>query len=145
MAFDRPLRIFLDANVIFSGLYSPAGTNGRILDLAVSGAIHGVISAEIIDELARNVQRKAPRLMVRLALFLDEAALLVMPDPEPDESGRWFEAGLAEDAHVVASALEAESDYVCTGDRRLRQRMLGVATAVRPVTPRELPTLLGLP
>src|SRR4051812_8423376 len=106
MESDWALRVFFDANVIFSGLYSPNGVNGRILNHALDGGLIGVISAEVIDELARNVQRKAARLMSRLALFLDETDLAVMPDPEPAQSDRWFAAGLAEDAHIVASALE---------------------------------------
>jgi putative PIN family toxin of toxin-antitoxin system len=137
-------RVFLDTNVLFSGLRAPGGNPRRIIQWATEGAVQAVVSQVVLVELARNLRRKAPHLMRDLEQFLTATTLEVAPEAPDEEIARWRDAGLGTDAPIVAAAVLAEVDYFCTGDRRLLSKASLIERAgLRVVTPGELLEALG--
>ena len=132
-------RVFLDTNVLFSGLRTRGGNPHRILEAATVGNIQAVVSGGVLVELIRNMRRKAPSQLAELERFLTATDLEVVPEPSARDTEPWSRAGLGSDAPVVAAAALAEVDYFCTGDRRLLGKASAVTKAgLRVVTPGEL-------
>lgn len=142
-ASSKP-RVFLDTNVLFSGLRTPGGNPRRILQGATEGAVQVAVSQVVLVELARNLRRKAPHLMRDLEQLLTATTLEVAPEASDEEIARWRDAGLGTDAPIVAAAVLAEADYFCTGDRRLLSKASLIERAgLRVVTTGELLEALG--
>lgn len=110
------MKIVLDTNVLVSGLLSPGGPPGRILDLVTSGRIlllfDDRILAEYRDVLARPRLRIAPveaagilELIERDGL-LTVAAPLAIELPDPD------------DLPFLEVALAGRADFLITGNVR---------------------------
>ena len=88
------MRIVLDTNVLVSGLLSPAGTPGRIVDLATSLRVTLVFDDRILAEyrevLARPRLRIAPTEAAAVLDLIEKEGLLVsapplgleLPDPD---------------------------------------------------------------
>ena len=137
------MRVFLDTNVLFSGLYSPVGAPNRVLEAASGGAFQLVVSANVLGELVRNVRNKAPHLLVDVNEFLNGASIEVVESPPASELEGWHDAGFGSDAPIIAAAVSAEVDYFCTGDRRLLgDAERGKLGRLRVVSPAELIVLL---
>ena len=139
MRAARKRRVFLDTNVLFSGLRTPGGNPRRILQRATEGMVQAVVSPLVLVELARNLRRKEPYLMRDLEQFLTSTTLDVAPEAPDEEIARWRDAGLGTDAPIVAAAVLAEVDYLCTGDQRLLNRAsLLLGAGLRVVSPGDL-------
>ena len=138
MATSGRPRVFLDANVIYSGIHSSGSPPSRILALHAIGAIQAVVSQLVIDETLRNVRAKAPTALPDLFEWL----VNVPPDIVPDPSDEGVSAGLVdinfEDAPVWAAALASDVDYFVTGDRRFLREARAAQTSLTALTPREL-------
>jgi hypothetical protein len=138
------VRVFLDTNVLFSGLYSPAGAPGALLELAATGRFLLCISPDVLTELVRNLRAKAPHLLPLLATFLESVRPLYV-EPSGEAVRDRHRAGCGTDAAIIAAALAAEADYFCTGDRRLlRRARRGRLGSLRVASPVELRDLLEL-
>ena len=141
----RP-RVFLDTNVLFSGLHTPGGNPHRILEAATVGGIQAVVSTGVLVELVRNMKRKVPSRLADLERFLTSTPLEVVPEPPAHDTEPWLQVGLGTDAPIVAAAVLAEVDYLCTGDRRLLDNSSLVERAgLRVVAPGELMGAVGGP
>lgn len=70
----RP-RFLFDTNVIFSGLYSPHGPPGRLLDRYADGELAMVVSRQVLGELVRTVENKLPQALPALYLLLPACLL----------------------------------------------------------------------
>ena len=117
MGGSKNARVFLDTNVILSGLHSPQGPPGVILDRSVSGGIDMLISRQVLDETIRVVREKLPHALPALRRFLEHDPPEICPGAGPARAAAW--AGLldAEDAAILAAAEAAKPDYFVTGDR----------------------------
>ena len=108
------LRVVLDSNVWVSGLIRPQGPPGRVLAALRSGAIEGVASWALAEEIAEVLRR--PKL-ARYGLSEDdvrEALVLLaplLPSVDVDVAVRD-----PDDAPVVASALAGGVEAIVTGD-----------------------------
>jgi putative PIN family toxin of toxin-antitoxin system len=139
MASRPDPRVFFDTNVLFSGLHSRHGVPNRLLEAALDARITPVISATVLAELVRNLNRKAPRLIAQLTQFLVNAPPEVVPEAPVEERQRWSDAGLGTDAPIVAAALASGVDYFCTGDARLLEKArAGALPGLNVVSPGEL-------
>ena len=116
------MRVFVDTNVLFSGLYSLHGTPNKILEAAAALAIQLVISVDVLQELTRNIHHKAPHLVGDLNRFLLDTTVEIVATPPDHETQRWIDAALGSDAAIIAAALHARVDYFCTGDKRVLGR-----------------------
>lgn len=111
------MKVFLDANVIFSASLSAQGVAQALLVAAQAVQAQCVCSDYAWGEALRNLAAKAPQALPRLALI----EYLVARVPEPAavhvEAARC--AGIvAKDAPVFGAALQCRADLFVTGDVR---------------------------
>lgn len=111
----RP-RVFLDSNVIFSGMYSSEGAPGIILEYFVQGRIRVVISQQVLEEVVRTIKEKLPEALPALRRLLVSTPPEIRQDPSPEEIARWAEVIHPDDAGILAAAIAAQPDYLITGD-----------------------------
>ncbi len=119
------MRLFLDANVIFSAVHSPGGRSHALFRLAQAGLCELLSSAHAIGEAHRNLALKSPTKIDELAQFLE----VVTPVPEPDPRlVTWAaETGLPDnDAPILAAAVAARVDALVTGDRKHFGPLFGI-------------------
>jgi putative PIN family toxin of toxin-antitoxin system len=110
------LRIVLDTNVLVSGLLSPAGPPGRILDLVTSQHVAVLfddrILAEYHDVLARPRLRIQPAEADALLAVIQQAGIPVVARPLdvvlPD----------GDDVTFFEVAVEGRADALVTGNER---------------------------
>ncbi|MFW6150538.1 MAG: putative toxin-antitoxin system toxin component, PIN family [Chloroflexota bacterium] len=112
----RP-RVFLDTNVIFSGLCSPSGAPGQILDRFAAEKLQVVVSQQVLDELIQTISAKLPLALSALKGLLESTPLEIVRDPEAEDVGRWRRLINAQDAPILTAAVAAQPDYLVTGDR----------------------------
>jgi len=113
----RPrLRVFLDSNVIFSGLYSAEGAPGIILQHFMEGRLTIVISQQVLDEAVRTIREKLPEGLPALRRLLMSLPPEIREGPAPEETARWAKVIHPDDAGILAAAVAAQPDYLITGD-----------------------------
>ena len=59
---EPKLRVFLDSNVIFSGIYSSKGAPAVILESFIEGRLMVVVSQQVMDEVIRTIKNMRPML-----------------------------------------------------------------------------------
>jgi len=116
----RP-RVFLDSNVIFSGLYSPEGAPGSILKHFVKGSVSVVVSQQVLEEVVRTIRAKLPIAIPALRRLLVSVPPEVVADPELQETERWMRKLPLGDATILAAAIGAQPDYIVTGDKHFTE------------------------
>jgi putative PIN family toxin of toxin-antitoxin system len=132
------LRIFLDSNVIFSGLHSSSGLAGEILDLFIDNKISVIISQQVLEEVIRTVSLKIPSVLPSLKVLFENVALEIIKDPALTEIERWASHINIEDAAILAAAASIKPDYFITGDRHFyKNRDIVLHSKLNIVTPRE--------
>ena len=140
------MKLFLDANVIFTAAYSAQGLSRGLFRLAAAGKCSLCTSAFAHEEAVRNIHIKAPGKIADLAALMK--LIDILPEPHP----KWvtLAAGLplaTKDAPVLAAALQGKADIFVTGDRRDFGHLFGrVLQGVKILTPAdalEAVTLLG--
>lgn len=132
------IRLFLDASVLFAAALSPTGASREILRLASQGRVRVVLSTVVIEEVRRNLGRKAPE-----ALPLFEAFLQRFPHEVIDPPKSLVVAATAyvaaKDAPIVAAAQHARVDMLVSLDRKHLVGVPGIeeSAGVRIVLPSE--------
>lgn len=115
---ERRARVFLDSNVIFSGLRSKGGPPGQILEMQARREIIVVVSRLVLEEVVRTIKEKLPEALPSLSHFLASALPEVVADPSLEEVRHWEEIINSLDAPVLAAAIQARPDHVITGNIR---------------------------
>ena len=108
------MRIFLDANILFSAAKS-AGAVQRLLEL-LQGAGHECwVDGFVIAEARRNLELKAPTSLADFDRLLTSmrVAAIHMPDPELDATLPLVE----KDRPILAAAIRLHCHALVTGDR----------------------------
>lgn len=110
------MRVFLDANVLFSAAHRPENSVRAFFRLAEAGACELTASAFAVDEARRNIARKHPARMAELEALI---ARIEICQEAATEDVRWAKsAGLPDkDAPILAAAAGAKADLLATGDR----------------------------
>jgi uncharacterized protein len=110
------MRVFLDANVLFSAAYLPESRTAAIFQLAGAGYCTLVSSAFAVDEARRNLNLKRPGGLAQLESLLRD--LVLSPEPTPDQLAWALAQGIAEkDAPILAAAVRAGARLLVTGDK----------------------------
>ncbi len=116
----REVRVFLDSNVILSGLFSDTGPPRIILDLLSLNLpmLHAVTGRYNIIEIERNLKKKMPAAISVYKEYLPLLNLEIIPMPSAamikDFSGHTSD----KDVPVLASAFTGKADFFVTGDKR---------------------------
>jgi predicted nucleic acid-binding protein len=63
-------KVFLDTSVFLASLRSPQGGSSELLRHAVVGSIQAFVSDDVMDEVARHIQKVAPGLRSLLLRYL---------------------------------------------------------------------------
>jgi predicted nucleic acid-binding protein len=136
----KAVRVFLDSNVVLSGLLSERGAPRIILDLLSLRLpfLIGSTGRYNLIEIERNLKRKIPGLLFLYKAYLPKLNLKVIPLPRPEEI-RGFSGKMAEkDIPVLISATRSKADFLVTGDKQHFGRMKELDKfPFRVVTPSE--------
>jgi uncharacterized protein len=137
------LRVFLDTNVIFSGLYSSQGAPGAILRHFVEARIGVVISQQVLEEVIRTIKEKLPEFLPLLKRFLENAPPEIVAYPSQEVINQWVKVIHPADAAILAAAIYAKPDYFITGDKHfLENQAIKENTSLNIVTPTQFLKLL---
>jgi len=110
------MRLFLDANILFSAAHRDTGSVRVFFRLAEAGACELVASPYAIDEARRNLARKYPerladfdRLLTRLTVCAEAAPAIIA----------WAASQRLppKDAPILAAAVQAGAALLVTGDQ----------------------------
>ena len=141
----RIVRVFLDSNVILSGLLSDKGAPRIILDLLTLDLpfLVGSTGRYNLIEIERNVKKKAPQILDVFKRFLPRLNLKVIPVPQPEELREFVGKITDKDIPVLVSAIRSKADFLVTGDKRHFQRIkLPEGYLLKIVTPSEFIDLI---
>jgi len=131
----RP-RVFLDSNVLFSGIHSSAGAPATILEQFIEGRLAVVISQQVLEEVIRTIKGKLPEALPVLKELLLSTSPEIRPSPTPEEVERWRGLLDAGDAAILAAAVTAQPDCLVTGDKHfVKNPEIAEKAGLRIVTP----------
>lgn len=110
------MRLFLDANILFSAAHRDIGSVRVFFRLAETGMCELVSSPYAIDEARRNIARKYPERSGDLEALV--MGLSVCAEATP-ENVAWAAAQTlpAKDAPILAAAVQAGAALLVTGDQ----------------------------
>jgi putative PIN family toxin of toxin-antitoxin system len=128
--------VFLDSNVIFSGLYSPDGPAGQILEYFITGRIRVAISQLVLEEVVRTLKGKLPEALPAFRILLLNTSLLIVRNPSARETTRWVKIIDTDDVTIIASAAAVKPDYLVTGDKHFfATKIVAEKSGLKIVTP----------
>ena len=113
-------RVFLDSNVIISGMISDKGAARIILDLLslhLPGII-GITGEYNLVEVERDLARKLPQALPVYLEYLPKLSLTIIPLPTIEELAEYFGAINNKDLPVLLSAIKGCTDFLVTGDNK---------------------------
>lgn len=105
------MRLFLDANVLFTAAHNPAGKAALVIELGAKGKWEIVSSSYAVEEARRNIAAKFPAAEERLQELVDTVTVIPSglgrdcPLPLPDK-----------DRPIMESAIRAQASHLLTGD-----------------------------
>lgn len=116
----KAVKLFLDSNVILSGLLSKEGAPRILLDilslrLPFLSAATGKYN---IIEIERNLEKKMPAVIPLYKEYFPKLNLKVVSLPSSDEVRKYSKIIKDKDAPVLASAVKNKADFLVTGDKR---------------------------
>ena len=107
------MRLFLDANILFTAAHNPTGKSALILELGQAGIWQLATSGYAAEEARRNIAIKFPECLERLESHLRGLAIV------PDVAGAPCPEGLSEkDRPIYRAARGCKADVLLTGDIR---------------------------
>jgi len=112
------LKIFLDSNVLISGLYSEKGGPSIILDHFIAGKIGIIISQKVLNEVIEVLSEKLQKMIPFLQEFLLSYPPEIIKDAKPENIKKWSGLVNEDDAMILESAMSYQPDYFITGDKR---------------------------
>jgi putative PIN family toxin of toxin-antitoxin system len=134
---DIPIQVFLDTSVIIAAAISSRGTSRALLNLISAGGCKGFLSVYVLEEVQRNLSRKAPHIVSTIDNLMSQARLnLVSPTTlHITQAEQHVEL---KDAPVVAAAVIARVDALVTLDKKHllnREREIREALGIAVVDP----------
>ena len=107
------MRLFLDANILFTAAHNPNGKAALVIEIGQSGIWQLATSAYAAEEARRNIARKFPACIDRLEALLEGIRRVA------EAPGIAGPEGLAEkDVPIFCAALACRADVLLTGDLR---------------------------
>ena len=129
------MKLYLDANVIFSAAHREEGRAQDLVALARGGHCDLLTSAHALEEARRNLELKSVGFERRL---VEALARISVAAEAPTALVEWAQRqGLPlKDAPILAAAVHANADLLVTGDTRDFGHLFGTTLrGTRVVTP----------
>ncbi len=119
MARRKKHKVFLDSNVLLSGLFSDKGAPRIILDLLTLDlpVLAGATGRYNIMEVERNLQKKMPGAVALYREYLPKLHLEVVALPSRKTVKEMAGIIAEKDTPVLASAIACSAEYLITGDK----------------------------
>ena len=116
----RTVRVFLDSNVVISGILSDRGSPLIILDILCLGLpfLIGITGRYNILEIERALRRKAPKVIPIYQTYHPELNLEIIPIPAKEELKPYHGYTSEKDVPVLVSAINGNADFLVTGDKK---------------------------
>ena len=137
----KVVRVFLDSNVILSGLLSERGAPRILLDLLSLKLpfLEASIGRYNLTEIERNLKNRMPGVWSVYKRYLPQLNLTVIPLPQSEEL-REFSGKIADkDIPALVSAIQGKVDLLVTGDKKHFEKLKGIEKYhIRIVSPSEL-------
>lgn len=110
------MRLFLDANILFTAAHDPHGKAALVIEIGQSGVWQLATSGYAAEEARRNIARKFPACLDRLEALLAEIGRVAEAPADMQITGP---EGLAEkDVPIYYAAVACRADVLLTGDLR---------------------------
>jgi putative PIN family toxin of toxin-antitoxin system len=121
----KNVKVFLDSNVILSGLLSDKGPPRIILDVLSLGLpfLTGFTGRYSLIEIKRNLKKKMPKILSVYKKYLPKLNLKIIPLPRQEELREYFGMLADKDVPVLVSAIRSKADFLVTGDRQHFERL----------------------
>jgi predicted nucleic acid-binding protein len=135
------LRVFLDANILFTAAYSLHGLSALLIELGAAGRLTLLTSPLAIAEAERNLEAKRPAALPALRQNL--AAVRIVGEPGAAAVERLTPPELSsKDRPLLAAAIVAHATHFVTGDVADFGRFMDrrARLPVRVMTPRQFLT-----
>ena len=114
-----PLRVMVDADVLFAGSASPSDRSASTIVLRLSDLtlIDGVASEQVVAEAEKNLREKVA---AAVPTFRDlvAACVRVVPDPTPDEVLALDGLADPKDLPILTAAVRDQCDVLVTFNER---------------------------
>jgi predicted nucleic acid-binding protein len=116
---QRTIRVFLDSNVIISGLLSEKGSPRITLDILSLGFpfLIGLTGRYNLVEIEKNLKKKLPDLLPVYRKNLPKMNLKVVSLPKPEELKQFSGIIANKDVPVLVSAIKGRAHFFVTGDK----------------------------
>lgn len=116
----KVVRVFLDSNVILSGLLSDQGAPRILLDLLSIGPpfLIGSTGRYNLIEMERNIKKKMPGILAVYKEYFPKLNFKIIPLPPKGELREYFGKIADKDIPVLVSALRGKVDFLITGDKQ---------------------------
>ena len=112
-------KVFLDANVYFSGCVSEQGASCLILELARRERIKLAASRLVLLEAERNLRHKSSKAVLKnFHRFLHQTKIQIIPTPKEELQSLYEPLIHPKDLPVLVAAIESKADFLITLDRR---------------------------
>lgn len=117
---SKDVRIFLDSNVILSGLISSQGAPRILLDLLSLEIplLKGMTGQYNVEEIERNLSRRFPKLLPLYREYFPRLKLDIIEIPTYEIIEPLLPKMSPKDAPVLASARLGGADYLVTGNKK---------------------------
>lgn len=107
------MRLFLDANILFTAAHNPKGKAALVMELGQEGIWQLVSSVYALEEARRNIAIKFPACTPQLEALAQTLRIV------SDNPGLKCPDGLADkDCPIYRAALASKADVLLTGDIR---------------------------
>lgn len=107
------MRLFLDANILFTAAHNPNGKAALVMELGQVGLWGVVSSAYAVEEARRNIARKYPDCLNRLEALVRDLRLA-----SAAREGECPPGLPAKDCPIYQAAIACKADVLLTGDLR---------------------------
>jgi predicted nucleic acid-binding protein len=116
----RIVSVFLDSNVILSGLLSEKGAPRTLLDLLTLKLpfFVGSTGRYNLIEIERNLEKKMPEILSVYKRYLPKLNLKIIRLPRQEELRRFSGKIANKDLPVLVSAIQGKADFLVTGDKQ---------------------------
>ncbi len=132
------LKVLFNASVVLSGLKSPKGGSGKLLQFVKSNKIDGKISEVIYDEILKHHQKLGiPKVKVEKESLKLFKKLIYRPE---EKLVNFYKKKVTDDgdAHVLATCDQEKIKYLVTLDKKHLLVLKGKIKGLNILTPGEL-------